>query len=474
MEETSTPERLIADLIKAGEAQGVSKAAQHSIAQCVAALACAGGQQQVASTVPALLPSIKPGSAASEGGQRCALLCLGEIGARTDMAAFPGIEQAVCSCLQSPSEEVAASASAALGGIATGNLQRYVPFLLDHIKAAAKSAPKQQYLLLKSLNEVVTSLARQGDGATKLSDAQREEVLSLLFSEPDGEEECRNVVAQCMGHLALLCPQQLVPAMATHVNAPLPTMRQVVVTAAKYMVLEQPHAVDEQLHGLLSECLALIGDPDRHVRRAALHTLSGAAHNKPALVSDQLPVLLQLVYNQTQVDESLIRQVDLGPFKHKIDDGLEVRKAAFECMDVLLDRCSGKIDKEEYIRYLESGLRDHYDVKMPCHLMLSKLAAVAPGPLQAALPRLADPLEKTLTAKLKSDAVKQEVDRNEDMLRSCLRAVDAISRLPDAEHCPSWKAFMDNLVCAGAMKERFRAIQEERAEAEGQSDAMDA
>ena len=30
-------------------------------------------------------------------------------------------------------------------------------------------------------------------------------------------------------------------------------------------------------------------------------------------------------------------------------------------------------------------------------------------------------------------AVKQEIDRNEDMLRSCLRAVDALAKMPNAQ-----------------------------------------
>ncbi len=54
-------------------------------------------------------------------------------------------------------------------------------------------------------------------------------------------------------------------------------------------------------------------------------------------------------------------------------------------------------------------LQDHYDVKLPCHLLLAKLAAAAPGQLLSALDRLVEPLEKTLTTRLKTDAVKQEV-----------------------------------------------------------------
>lgn len=50
-------------------------------------------------------------------------------------------------------------------------------------------------------------------------------------------------------------------------------------------------------------------------------------------------------------------------------------------------------------------------MKMPCHLLLAKLAAAAPQRSLEALPRLTPPLQRTLLAKVKTDAVKQEVRR---------------------------------------------------------------
>lgn len=60
-------------------------------------------------------------------------------------------------------------------------------------------------------------------------------------------------------------------------------------------------------------------------------------------------------------------------------------------------------------RPYKCDMQDHYDVKMPCHLLLAKLAAAAPGPVLASLERLVGPLEKTLTTRLRGEPVKQEV-----------------------------------------------------------------
>lgn len=87
-----------------------------------------------------------------------------------------------------------------------------------------------------------------------------------------------------------------------------------------------------------------------------MQLLGAAAHIKPALVLDLLPDLLPSLYQQTQEDLTLIRTVDLGPFKHKIDDGLELRKAAFECMDVLLDAAADRLFLPDFTEHLRQGL----------------------------------------------------------------------------------------------------------------------
>ncbi len=51
------------------------------------------------------------------------------------------------------------------------------------------------------------------------------------------------------------------------------------------------------------------------------------------------------------------REMDLGPFKHRVDDGLELRKAAFECLDMLLDSCKDRIQFHDFIQRLVDGLQ---------------------------------------------------------------------------------------------------------------------
>ena len=51
-------------------------------------------------------------------------------------------------------------------------------------------------------------------------------------------------------------------------------------------------------------------------------------------------------------------------------------------------------------------------MKLPCHLLLGKLAATAGEHLLPELPAVIGPLDKTLSVQIKQDAVKQEVSNS--------------------------------------------------------------
>jgi hypothetical protein len=92
------------------------------------------------------------------------LLVVGEIGRRLDLSAFPAARDAVINALSTGADEVQATATLALGGVAVGSLAGTLPLLLERAAEAAHGKQgKQLYLLLRSLNEVLRSLLAKGE-----------------------------------------------------------------------------------------------------------------------------------------------------------------------------------------------------------------------------------------------------------------------------------------------------------------------
>ncbi|KAI3810655.1 hypothetical protein L1987_20277 [Smallanthus sonchifolius] len=449
-------ESLLSTAKPSPQSGGIAKQALFSIAQCVAVLCLAAGDHECSSTVKMLTEILKDDSTTSSAKQHLALLCLGEIGRRKDLSSHAHIENIVIGSFQSPFEEIKSAASYALGNIAVGNLPKYLPFILNQID----NQQKKQYLLLHSLKEVIV---RQSVDKAEFQDSSVEKILNLLFNYCESEEEgVRNVVAECLGKIALIKPSKLVPALKERTTSPAAFTRATVAVAVKYSIVERPEKIDLVLYPEISSFLMLIKDQDRHVRRAAVLALSTAGHNKPNLIKGLLPELLPLLYDQTVIKKELIRTVDLGPFKHTVDDGLELRKAAFECVDTLLDNCLDQLNPSSFIvPYLKSGLDDHYDVKMPCHLILSKLADKCPSAVLAVLDSLVEPLQKTVNFKPKHDAVKQEVDRNEDMIRSALRAIASLNRISGGDCSHKFKNLMGEIAKSPSIWEKYCSIRNE-------------
>ncbi|XP_022354023.1 cullin-associated NEDD8-dissociated protein 2 isoform X4 [Enhydra lutris kenyoni] len=409
---------------------GLHKQVFHSLARCVAALAAACPQEAAGTANRLVCDARSPNS--STGVKVLAFLSLAEVG----QVAGPGpqreLKAVLLEALGSPSEDVRAAASYALGRVGAGNLPDFLPFLLGQIEAE----PRRQYLLLHALREALG--AAQPDSLKPYA----EDIWALLFQRCEGAEEgTRGVVAECISKLVLANPPFLLPRFQKQLAAGRPHTRSTVITAVKFLISDQPHPIDPLLKSL------------------------SAVHNKPSLVRDLLDDILPLLYQETKIRRDLIREVEMGPFKHTVDDGLDVRKAAFECMYSLLESCLGRLDICEFLNHVEDGLKDHYDIRMLTFIMLARLATLCPAPVLQRVDRLIEPLRATCTAKVKAGSVKQEFEKQDELKRSAMRAVAALLTIPEVGKSPIMADFSSQIRSNPELAALFESIQKDSASA---------
>lgn len=429
----------------------VHKQAFHSIAKCVAALTVMCPHEAV-SVVNQFIADVQ--NPRTDSIHLFALLAIGEIGKHIDLSSQPTLKAVILESFASHSEEVKSSASFALGNVSIGNLQEYLPFVLFEIEAQ----PKRQYLLLHSLKEIISCQSISSSSVQTLQPFVNS-IWNMLFKHCEcAEEGTRNVVAECLGKLTLIDPPNLLPKLKSHLESGSPLTRSTVVTAMKFTISDQPQPIDGLLKNCIGDFLKTLQDSDLNVRRVALVAFNSAAHNKPSLIRDMLDSILPQLYNETKVRKELIREVEMGPFKHTVDDGLDIRKAAFECMYTLLDSCLDRLDVFEFLNHVEDGLKDHYDIKMLTYLMLVRLASLCPNAALQRLDRLIEPLRATCTTKVKANSVKQEFEKQDELKRSAMRAVASLLSIPDADKNPLMNEFMTQIKSNSELQSLFDSI----------------
>ncbi|XP_073957358.1 cullin-associated and neddylation-dissociated 1 isoform X1 [Choristoneura fumiferana] len=423
----------------------------HSLAKCVAAVVTEGGSDALDVVRGFLRDASQP---PSDAHHMFALLAVAEIGRHLDLSSIPNLKEVLLSSFTPSSEEVKSAASYALGSVAVGNLPEFLPFILGEIEAQ----PKRQYLLLHSLREIISCESCTPEGVEALRPFIPEIWVQLSKHCQCAEEGSRNVVAECLGKLCLLEPQSLLPHLKEFLKSPEPLTRTTAVTAVKFTISDQPQAIDPLLRACMSELLVPLCDPSLGVRRVALVAFNSAAHNKPSLIRDLLPAVLPTIYSETKVKKELIREVEMGPFKHSVDDGLDLRKAAFECMYTLLGTCLDRLDVFEFLRHVEDGLRDHYDIKMLTYLMCARLAQLCPAVVLQRLESLVEPLRATCTMKVKANSVKQEYEKQDELKRSALRAAAALLHIPEADKNPHLMDFVTQIKSFPDLQPIFESI----------------
>lgn len=221
-----------------------------------------------------------------------------------------------------------------------------------------------------------------------------------------------------------------------------------VISALRYTFSDTDPSYDIHLQPSIVPMLgSMLSDSDLNNRRMALTTFGSAVHNKPELVIPHLEGLLPLITTETIPRPELIREVTMGPFKHKVDDGLELRKSAYETLYTLMESAFSRISISAFYDRVLAGVGDEHDIKILCCLMLTKMVTLVPDETVRRVEALANAFRAVLSMRPKESAVKQELEKvaehNKAICRVALLMNKNFPHETSAEVCRTWAEFWD-------------------------------
>ncbi|KAL2677184.1 hypothetical protein Neosp_010952 [[Neocosmospora] mangrovei] len=310
-------------------------------------------------------------------------------------------------------DKVSLSAAIALGRAGSGNVPEFLPVILQTMQKGGNT----QYLLIQSIKEILQSISAQSTDLRNYAPAIWDELLKA-----SDNADNKVVCAECVGRLVTLDPTVFMPRLQTLLKDESLGVRGMAVQAVRYTLPESDETFDALLNNVLIDMLlTMLQDSDMDIRRLAMTTLTTAARNKPDLIHPHLGDLMPFVLTESVIKKELVREVMMGPFKHTVDDGLEVRKSAYETLYALMETAFSRINNIDFFDRVVAGLRDDNDIRQLCNLMVTKLMTIDPEETTRRLNSIAEAYRSVLSVKLKDNAVKQDLEKQEEANKSILR-----------------------------------------------------
>lgn len=214
---------------------------------------------------------------------------------------------------------------------------------------------------------------------------------------------------------------------------------------------------DSLLFSPLFQMLNLFPWTGQDVRRGTLLLLQVVAVHAPQVIRAQKDDILDRVNHLTVKDKSLLRIVDLGPFRHTIDDALETRKAAFELEELLVERLLDVVNLVQMFQVIANGLVDVIDIKHVALSILRRLMEKTPAACSSLAPSLSPAFLTLFKEKPKKDAVAQEVERFNDLLSVALQVFVEVRGLMSAEEATAFLSVEKELE-DGPLKDMYSAL----------------
>jgi len=420
------------ELIKAAVPK-LSRSSYSAIAQCLSVLILASAAKDTKS----IGEIIKLVDSKNDAHAQVSLLAIGELGkSGQDLSTSDkNLEGKVFAAFSCESESVKWAASFALGNIAVGNMQKYVPSLIAMINAHSD----RQYLLLNSLKEIITHYSSTQQLAKLLLPFSKSITPLLLKHGSSNDEGVRAMIAECLGKFAVI-DAKIFEEIEKLLSSKDVNTRATMATSIKYGLNKSNKFTIPQ--AAVAAFLQTLGDGDLLVKRQTFLSINTILRVNSRLIVSELERLLPILFAATVTNQALIREVDLGPFKHRVDDGLPLRKAAFTCMDSLLDSTPHKIDLFEFIKFLKNGLVDESpDIQMLTYQIFYKVGTFHGSAIVGVLDELPTVLMKGIKSKMNEAKGNKDSERAKDILRAACKALYTLRNVPNVNKARKFVTF---------------------------------
>merc|ERR1712087_1080408 len=159
-------------------------------------------------------------------------------------------------------------------------------------------------------------------------------------------------------------------------------------------------------------------------------------------------VIFERIKEDSKQKPEFIREVDLGPFKHKVDDGLPLRKFAYTVCCSLLSSYPEQVASPAVIDLVLQGLQDSEDVQVICCQLLQDLCSwnFALFRIIGRIGDLVEPFDRCIMRCIKQVQAKQQVGRAMDMLRLYSRTLKVVEPIAEANQHKVFVDFMSRIM----------------------------
>jgi len=187
-----------------------SKQVISNLAECIATIAAVATAAKQKTFIKGTISAIKKSGDGNTQSTQLNLLVSGDFGRKIDLSSIPGVADSIQEIynesFDSANEDIKQAAALALGRASVGAIDAFLPGILT---ALEKSSGKKQYLLLSSLREFIHCF-REKEGGDLSSSIPL--ILPHLETNTENDEEgVRSMVAECLGSLACLEPNTILP-----------------------------------------------------------------------------------------------------------------------------------------------------------------------------------------------------------------------------------------------------------------------